>query len=163
MGPTGLLNTKVLQGIQTFWLCIPTDIELSYRLLLSLHSIIAVSVYPSFINSWFKLVKGSKISEKFFTNLDKRNLIALEFILNSSRIPLPSIFLYDQRHLLFFSEILCILSRVKLRHRIWLNFSKFWFALNGLLGPFLGFSNSMYFLVGNQMVMATEYRHPMKA
>ena len=32
----------------------PTDIELSYRLLLSLHSIIAVSVYPSLINSWTK-------------------------------------------------------------------------------------------------------------
>ena len=48
MGPTVFLNTKVLQGIQTFLLCIPTDIELSYRLLLSLHSIIAVSVYPSF-------------------------------------------------------------------------------------------------------------------
>ena len=55
MGPTGLWNTKVLQGIQTVWLCIPTDIELSYRLLLSLHSIIAVSVYPSLINSWIYL------------------------------------------------------------------------------------------------------------
>ena len=40
-----------LKGIQIFRLCIPTDIELSYRLLLSLHSIIAVSVYPSIINS----------------------------------------------------------------------------------------------------------------
>ena len=39
------------QGIQTFFLCIPTDIEHSYRLLLSLHSIIAVSIYPSLINS----------------------------------------------------------------------------------------------------------------
>ena len=47
-GPTGLLNT----GIQTFCLCIPTDKELSYRLSLSLHSIIAVFVYPSLINSW---------------------------------------------------------------------------------------------------------------
>ena len=33
----------------------PTDIELSYRLLLSLHSIIAVSVYPSLVNSWINL------------------------------------------------------------------------------------------------------------
>ena len=35
-----------------FCLCTPTGIELSYRLLLSLHSIIAVSVYLSLINSW---------------------------------------------------------------------------------------------------------------
>ena len=34
---------------------IPTDIELSYRLLLSLHSIRAVSVYPSLINSCIRL------------------------------------------------------------------------------------------------------------
>ena len=54
MGPTGLLNAKVLYGIQTFCLCIPTDIKISYRLLLSLHSIIAVSVYPSLINSWYQ-------------------------------------------------------------------------------------------------------------
>ena len=39
-------------GIQTFRLCIPSDIELCYRLLLSLHSIIAVSVHPSLLNSW---------------------------------------------------------------------------------------------------------------
>ena len=38
--------------MQTFCLYIPTDIELSYRLLLSLHSIKAVSVYPSLVNSW---------------------------------------------------------------------------------------------------------------
>ena len=38
--------------MQTFCLCIPTDIEHSYRLLLGLHSIIAVSVYPSLIDSW---------------------------------------------------------------------------------------------------------------
>ena len=37
--------------------CIPTDIELSYRLLLSLHSINAVSVYPSLINSWILPLK----------------------------------------------------------------------------------------------------------
>ena len=35
-------------------LFIPTDIELSYRLLLSLHSIIGVSIYPSLINSWIR-------------------------------------------------------------------------------------------------------------
>ena len=34
------------KGIQTFCLCIPTFIELCYRLLLSLHSIIAASVSP---------------------------------------------------------------------------------------------------------------------
>jgi hypothetical protein len=33
-----------------------TDTELSYRLLLSLHSIIAVSVYPFLINSWAESV-----------------------------------------------------------------------------------------------------------
>ena len=54
-GPTGSLNTKVLfkEYIQTFCLCIPTDMELCYRLLLSLHTIIDVSVHPSLLNSWF--------------------------------------------------------------------------------------------------------------
>ena len=46
MGPTGLLNTKVLKGIQTFLPMIPTDLERSNRLLLSLYSITALSVYP---------------------------------------------------------------------------------------------------------------------
>ena len=53
-GPTGSLNTKVLfKEYKLFaYLCIPTDIELCYRLLLRLHSIIAVSVHPSLLNSW---------------------------------------------------------------------------------------------------------------
>ena len=51
LGPTGILNTKVLYGIQTFCLCIPIVIELCYSLLLSLHSITAVSVHPSLLNS----------------------------------------------------------------------------------------------------------------
>ena len=44
-----------MKPLQTFCLCITTEIELSYRILLSIHSIIAVSVYPSLINSWPEL------------------------------------------------------------------------------------------------------------
>ena len=39
---------------------IPTDLELSNRLLLSFHSIIAVSVYPSLINSWLEARKWTR-------------------------------------------------------------------------------------------------------
>ena len=46
---------RVPIGDYNYLQCIPTDIELSYRPLLSLHSIIAVSVYPSLINSWLYL------------------------------------------------------------------------------------------------------------
>ena len=45
-------------------LCIPTDIQLSYRLLLSLHSIIVVSVYPSLINLWSRLTRTSRPNDQ---------------------------------------------------------------------------------------------------
>ena len=47
MGPTGLLNTRFFKEYKLFCLCIPNDLELSNRLLLSLHSMIALSVNPS--------------------------------------------------------------------------------------------------------------------
>ena len=70
-----IVNKPFFHNIGTYWfilykgslrntnfcLCIPTDIELSYRLLLSLHSVIAVSVYPSLINSWAEHLNISKI------------------------------------------------------------------------------------------------------
>ena len=43
--------------------------ELSYRLLLSLHSVIAVSVYPSLINSWVKQFAVQTIYLLFEKNL----------------------------------------------------------------------------------------------
>ena len=49
---------RFFRKIQTFSLCIRADVELSYRLLLSLHSIIAVSVYPYPINSWVLVILG---------------------------------------------------------------------------------------------------------
>ena len=44
-------NLLVLFFLQSYTKVSTTDIKLSYQLLLSLHSIIAVSVYPSLINS----------------------------------------------------------------------------------------------------------------
>ena len=69
--------------------CIPTDIELSYRLLLSLHSIIAVSVYPSLINFWYEFfltlqfvaVSAFKLHTQEWWNIFKaRILLWLNFI-----------------------------------------------------------------------------------
>ena len=48
MGPTRLKYKGSLSNTNSYFLYIPTDIELSNRLLLSLHSIIALSANPSF-------------------------------------------------------------------------------------------------------------------
>ena len=54
---------RFIKEYKLFCLSIPTNIELCYRLLLSLHKIIAVSVYHSLINSW--VVQVVEFSDKF--------------------------------------------------------------------------------------------------
>ena len=61
-----MLNTKVLKGMQTF-LPMYIDVELSNRLLLSLHSIIALSVFPSL---YILGLERLGFSHKFFGKYD---------------------------------------------------------------------------------------------